>query len=84
MTKQKQAYFLELYEPIHDRFERFCRARAYGDMPFEDLINETLLVAFQKLDTLKSEEAFFSFLCGIAIRLLSNMSRKKRDEVSIK
>ena len=59
---RQQEKFLRLYEPIHDRFERFCRARVYGDMEFRDLMNETLLVAFEKFDTLKSKDAFLSFL----------------------
>ena len=37
MKESKQGYFLKLYKPIHDRFERFCRARVYGDMEFRDL-----------------------------------------------
>ena len=51
MSKDKQAHFLLLYEPVHDRFERFCRARAFGEMDFRDLINETLLIAYQRMDT---------------------------------
>lgn len=81
--KKKQEKFLQLYEPIHDRFERFCRARVYGkscEMEYSDLINETLLVAFEKIDTLKSEKAFLSFLFGIAIRILSNHIKKKKEE----
>ena len=77
----KQREFLELYEPIHDRFERFCRARVYGNMEFRDLINETLLVAFEKFDTLKSEEAFLSFLFGISVRILSNNNQKKKERI---
>lgn len=77
MTEKQQA-FLQLYEPIHDRFERFCRARVYGDMDFRDLINDTLLVAFEKFETLRSEQAFLSFLCGISIRLIGNHHKKKK------
>lgn len=80
MNKSKQDQFLELYEPIHDRFERFCRARVYGDMDFRDLINETLLVAFEKFETLRSKEAFLSFLFGISIRILSNHQKKKKED----
>jgi RNA polymerase sigma-70 factor (ECF subfamily) len=76
MTKSKQEVFLELYEPIHDRFECFCRARVYGNMEYGDLINETLLVAFEKLDTLKSKDAFLGFLFGISVRILSNSNKK--------
>jgi len=76
MKKSKQDIFLELYEPIHDQFERFCRARVYGNMEHGDLINETLLVAFEKFDTLKSKDAFLSFLFGISVRILSNNHKK--------
>lgn len=81
MTNQEQQkYFLKLYEPIHDRFERFCRARVYGNMEYSDLMNETLLVAFQKLESLKSEGAFLSFLIGISVRILSNNQKKKKED----
>ncbi len=79
-NKEKQAYFLTLYEPNHDKFERFCRARVYGGMEYQDLINDTLLVAFEKLDSLKSETAFLSFLFGISVRILSNKNKKKKED----
>jgi RNA polymerase sigma-70 factor (ECF subfamily) len=81
MKVSKQEEFLALYEPIHDRFERFCRARVYGDMDFRDLINETLLVAFDKFDTLRSKDAFLSFLFSISIRILSNKNAKKKEQL---
>ncbi len=69
---KKQKDFLKLYEPIHNRFERFCRARVFGNMDYKDLINESLLIAFEKFYSLKSEKAFLSFLIGISIRVLAN------------
>lgn len=78
--KKKQEYFLKLYEPIHDKFERFCRARVYGNMDHQDLMNETLLIAFQKLKSLQSKDSFLSYLIGISIRILSNNHKKKREE----
>ena len=80
MSKDKQVRFLLLYEPVHDRFERFCRARAYGEMDFKDLINDSLLIAFERFETLRSEQAFLSFLFSISVRILSNQHRKKREE----
>lgn len=76
----KQKEFLELYEPVHDRFERFCRARVYGDMDFRDLMNETLLRAYQKFDELRSKKAFLSFLFSISVRVLANNKRKLKEE----
>lgn len=78
MQQQKQERFLKLYKGVHDRFERFCRARACGDMPYEDLMNESLLVAFQKIDQLEKESSFLSYLIGISRRLLANHRRKQK------
>ncbi len=78
-NKQQQK-FLKLYEPVHDRFERFCRARVFGNMEYQDLMNDTLLIAFQKMETLKSEKAFLSFLIGISVRILANHHKKKKEE----
>ncbi|MES2588776.1 MAG: RNA polymerase sigma factor [Bacteroidota bacterium] len=80
MTKNKQEEFLKLYEPVHERFERFCRVRVYGNMDFRDLINETLLLAFEKMETLRSKDAFLHFLFGISIRILANSNKKKKEE----
>lgn len=79
MNNKKQKKFLSLYEPVHDRFERFCRARVFGQMDYRDLMNDTLVIAFQKFQTLKSEQAFLSFLFGISVRILSNQRRKRRE-----
>jgi len=76
---KQQNKFLKLYEPVHDKFERFCRARVYGNIDYEDLMNDTLLIAFEKLATLKSDKAFFSFLVGISVRILANNHKKKKE-----
>ena len=76
---KQQEKFLALYEPIHDRFERFCRVRVYGNIEYQDLMNDTLLIAFEKLATLKTEKAFFSFLVGISVRVLANHHKKKKE-----
>ena len=83
MENEKQIAFMEAYKPVHDRFERFCRARVYGEMEHGDLMNESLLIAFQKFDGLKNENALLSYLIGIAIRVLSNANRKNRAKGSL-
>jgi RNA polymerase sigma-70 factor (ECF subfamily) len=76
--KDQKEYFLSLYEPVHQSFERFCKARAYGKMPFKDLMQETILIAFSKLNQVKEQEKFLFFLFGIAVRVLANDRRKVR------
>lgn len=80
MSNHKQKKFLKLYQPVHDKFERFCRARAYADMPYEDLMNESLLIAYQKMNDIQKQSSFLSYLIGISIRLLAN-SRKKHKAI---
>lgn len=74
----KREEFMHLYRPVHPGFERFCRARVYGLMDHGDLMNETLLIAYQKFDTIKKKTSFLYFLIGIAIRVLANINRKKK------
>lgn len=78
MKSNRKEKFIELYTPHHDAFERFCRARVYGEMEHSDLINETLLVTFEKLDSIRNEEAFFSFICRTALNILSKKHRRQK------
>ena len=68
---------MQWYEPLHDRFTRFCKSRTYGDMPYQDLMQETILICFKKMDTI-DKESFLAFLFGTAIRVLANHNRKKK------
>ena len=80
MEQNKKERFMQLYAPVHDRFERYCKTRAYGEFHFKDIMQDTLLVAYEKLDNIKSKEAFLHFLFGTAVRILSNQRKKKRPE----
>ncbi|NNK80008.1 MAG: RNA polymerase sigma factor [Flavobacteriales bacterium] len=80
MKDSKQELFMELYAPIHESFERFCRARVYGEMDYGDLMNETLLIAFKKFEDLRNKQAFLAYLFTIAVRVLSSSNRKKKTE----
>ncbi len=71
---------MRLYEPVHDAFERFCKARVYGDMNFQDLMHDTILIAFDKFEQLKDSKAFLHFLFGISRRVLSNANKKNKPE----
>ena len=78
--KTKKEEFMNYFEPVHARFERFCKARVYGEMDFRDLMQETVKIAFEKFDTLKDKNTFLHFLFGISIRILANSNRKKSEE----
>jgi RNA polymerase sigma-70 factor (ECF subfamily) len=80
MESTKQERFMQLYSPVHDRFERFCKTRAYGEFQFQDIMHDTLVVAYEKLDELKSTEAFLHYLFGTTTKILANQRKKKRPE----
>jgi RNA polymerase sigma-70 factor (ECF subfamily) len=82
MKETRTDRFIRLYSPVNDRFERFCKARAYGAIDFKDLMHDTLIVAFEKLDQLKSEQAFLHFLFGTAARIMANKAKKKSPILS--
>lgn len=76
--KNKEKEFMALYTPVHDNFERFCRARVYGDTDYKDLMHDTIVIAYEKFDSLESPKAFLHFLFGICIRVLANTNKKQR------
>lgn len=71
---------MTLYQPVHERFERFCKARVYGEMDFRDLMQETVIVALERFDQIRDKESFLSFLFGTSIRILANAQRRVREE----
>ncbi len=81
MSEERKALFMDLYDPNHCRFERFCKARVYGEMDYKDLMHDTVVIAFQKFDPSSERSRFLSFLFGIAIRVLANNKRRKDKDM---
>jgi len=77
MAENKKIAFMKIYEPVHEKFERFCKARVYGQLDYKDLMHDTIVIAYNKFETIKEPKAFLHFLFGVAIRILSNNSKKK-------
>jgi RNA polymerase sigma factor (sigma-70 family) len=81
ISEERKALFMDLYDPNHIRFERFCKARVYGQMDYKDLMHDTVVIAFQKFDPSTERASFLSFLFGIAIRVLANNKRRKDKDL---
>ena len=79
-VRSKQEEFMQVYEPLHGRFERYCKTRCNGNALFRDVMHDTLLIAFEKFESIQSREAFLHFLFGTASRVLANQRRKKKPE----
>ena len=67
---------MALYEPLHEGFTRYCSSRSYGVMETEDLVQETVLVAFDKFEALKDPKAFLAYLMRIASNIVATKARR--------
>jgi RNA polymerase sigma-70 factor (ECF subfamily) len=67
--EQKQERFLALLKPNHDSLARFARAMTKSREEAQDLVSDTIEQAFKHLDSLKSDDAFLSWLFTIASRI---------------
>ena len=72
-------HFLALLKPVHDRLARYALVVTKNREDAEDLINDTLLAAFEQFDKLKEPDKFLHLLLRIASRLwMRRSSRQKR------
>lgn len=72
MTEQqitKQQRFTALLEPNHARLARFARAMTESSEDARDLVGDTVEQAYKHFHTLKSDEAFLSWIFTIARRI---------------
>jgi RNA polymerase sigma-70 factor (ECF subfamily) len=77
--KRKQREFMKAYEPIHENFVRFCKARSHGVMAFDDLVNESVLKAYQNWMKIDKKDALLYFLFSTATNIIRNTVRKKKE-----
>ncbi len=73
----RQQRFLRLFEPVQPRLQRFVLAMTRNEDLAKDIIGETVLIAFERIDALRHDAAFLSFLFTIATRV----HRKRRKEL---
>ena len=74
----KQERFMKLFEPLNARLSRFVQTLVWNKHDAKDIISETILIAFENLDKLKSEDAFLSYLFSIATNLVNKKLRRKK------
>lgn len=78
MTESKKSAFMNLYQPVHEGFVRYCSARTYGIMETEDLVQETVAIAFERFEGLRDEKAFLAYLMRTANNLFVSQLRRKK------
>lgn len=75
--KAKQRDFMQKYEKVHTGFVKYCKAKSYGILDYEDLHSETITRAFEGYEKLKDKAVFSAYIYGIAKNIIRNELRKK-------
>lgn len=70
---------MKAYEPIHENFVRFCKARSYSVMAYDDLVNESVLKAYQNWMKIDKKDSLLYFLFSTATNIVRNTVRKKKE-----
>ena len=80
MDKSKivQERFLKLFNPCDKKLWAFCLNLTHNKQDAEDLYSETILLAFENLDTIIEKKAFLAYIFQIAYRL--NLAQRKRNK----
>ena len=71
--KERFSEIIELYYP---RLERYALSVCKSRDEAKDVVSETILIAFERFESLKDEKAFLSFLFTIASRVRIALYRK--------
>jgi len=66
VSTDKQTAFMQAYTKCHEPFVRYCSALAYGKMDAQDLVQDVLLSAFQKFETINKKEELLHYLVRAA------------------
>lgn len=78
MNAATKEAFLAHYEPLHERFARFCASQAFGLMTAEDLMQEAVLAALQGFERLKDKTKLLGYLIGTVNNIVRNQRRRSR------
>lgn len=75
---RKQKKFLKHFEPVRADLSRFCSALTRNSFDTKDLVNETLLSAFENFDNIKDKSSFKSYLFTTASRIYKRGKIKQK------
>ncbi|MCB0519377.1 MAG: RNA polymerase sigma factor [Lewinellaceae bacterium] len=78
MVQSPHEEFLRWYEPVHDRFVRYCGSRALGLMETEDLVQEAVLHALQAFYRIEDKQRLLGYLIGVVNNLVKQARRRQK------
>ncbi len=79
MPDPSHVAFLAMLEPVYDRLSRYAMSVTGDEQDGEDLVSETVLIAFEKFEKVERAENVLSFLVTIASRLHKRKRYRERN-----
>ncbi len=76
--REKQEQFLALFEPVRDRLYRFARMMTADAEEARDLVGDTVLLVYEHFESIRSKEAFLSYVFTVASRLFRRRKWRSR------
>lgn len=76
---KRNARFLKLLEPETAHLMKYLTDRVLDTADAEDLYQDTILIAYENFDSLRSKKAFPAWLLSCARTAISRMFRKKAN-----
>ena len=69
---------MDLYNPIHHRFAKYCDLKTKNSEDAKDLVSETITVAYKNFSKIKNKKAFLHFLFSTAHYIFLNQIRRNK------
>jgi len=64
--EQKISAFMQLYKPLQKQLSAYCRVLTGDEDAACDLLQDTLLTAFESFEEIRHTDSFIYYLCSIA------------------
>ena len=78
MNNNPHTEFLKWYEPVHERFVRYCSSRAFALMETEDLVQESILNTLQAFYRIEDKQKLLGYMIGVANNLVRQARRRQK------
>lgn len=83
LRKGKEDAYRQIIEEYGNKLLRTCYLILKDREEAEDVVQETFIKVFQKLDTFKENSSFFTWIYAIALNLCRDRLRKKQDMLTL-
>ena len=84
LKKGKEEAYRQLIEEYGNKLLRTCYLILKDKEEAEDVVQETFIKVFNKIDTFKEQSGFYTWIYAIAINLTRDRMRMKQDFLELK